>query len=260
MDETFGKDLQMARLLKVLLVVVGLSLITTGCNQTQKTATGEKISEKELSGEQEKQKEQLQKQIDKKYGDAKAHYELGKLYHSQGMWDKAEWEYNKALAFDPMHHEAQASIVKLQVDKGDTTKSGVLADLYINQSSVSAKHSLLLGRAFQSRGLDQYALACYKQAHNLAPNSVAINRQLAYYYLSKKDNANAEMYLRKTFELDPSQSDVAGELGRLGVQVQMPTKEAKQAKKVDKIAAEQEKQQLQEQEKEQEKQQNSEEK
>ena len=239
----------MARLLKILLVVIGLTLITAGCNENQKTATGEKISDKELSGEQEQQKEQLQKQLDKKYQDPKSHYELGKLYHSQGMWDKAEWEYNKALAFDPMHHDAQASIVKLQIDKGDTTKAGVVADLYTNQASVSAKHSLLLGRAFQSRGLDQYALVCYKQAHNLAPNSVAINKQLGYYYLAKKDNANAEMYLRKTFELDPTQSEVAGELGRLGVQVQLPTKEAKQAKKVDKIAEEQEKKALKEQEK-----------
>jgi Flp pilus assembly protein TadD len=120
--------------------------------------------------------------------------------------------------------------------------------MYISQASVSAKHSLLLGRAFQSRGLDQYALACYKQAHNMAPNSVAINKQLGYYYLAKKDNANAEMYLRKTFELDPTQSEVAGELGRLGVQVQLPTKEAKQAKKVDKIAEKQEKKAIKEQE------------
>lgn len=238
----------MARLLKILLVVIGLTLITAGCNEKQKTATGEKISDKELGGEQEQQKEQLQKQLDKKYGDPKSHYELGKLYHSQGMWDKAEWEYNKALAFDPMHHNAQASIVKLQVDKGDTARAEVVADMYISQASVSAKHSLLLGRAFQSRGLDQYALACYKQAHNMAPNSVAINKQLGYYYLAKKDNANAEMYLRKTFELDPTQSEVAGELGRLGVQVQLPTKEAKQAKKVDKIAEKQEKKAIKEQE------------
>lgn len=237
----------MARLLKILLVVIGLTLITAGCNEKQKTATGEKVSDKELGGEQEKQQEQFQKKIDKKYGDPKSHYELGKLYHSQGMWDKAEWEYKQALAFDPMHHDAQASIVKLQVDKGDTAKSEVVADMYISQASVSAKHSLLLGRAFQSRGLDEYALACYKQAHNLMPNSVAINKQLGYYYLAKKDNANAEMYLRRTFELDPMQSEVAGELGRLGVKVQMPTKQIKQAKKVDKIAEEQEKKAIKEQ-------------
>ena len=237
----------MTRLFKILLIVVGLALITAGCNEKQKTATGEKISDKELSGESEKQKAMLLKELDKKYDNAKAHYDLGKLYHSQGLWDKAEWEYNKALAFDPMHHDAQASIVKLLVDKGDTAKSEVIADMYMSQASVSAKHSLLLGRAFQDRGLDEYALACYRQAHNLAPNSVAINKQLGYYYLLKKDNANAEMYLRRTFELDPSQAEVAGELGRLGVKVQVPTKKTMNAKKLDKIAEEQEKKALKEQ-------------
>jgi len=237
----------MTRLFKILLIVVGLTLITAGCNEKQKTATGEKISDKELSGETEKQKTVLLKDLDSKYENPKAHYELGKLYHSQGLWDKAEWEYNKALAFDPMHHDAQASIAKLLVDKGDTAKSEVVADMYMSQASVSAKHSLLLGRAFQDRGLDEYALACYKQAHNLAPNSVAINKQLGYYYLLKKDNANAEMYLRRTFELDPSQAEVAGELGRLGVQIQVPTKKTMNARKLDKIAEEQEKKALKEQ-------------
>src|SRR4030042_4352890 len=102
----------MTRFFKILLVVVVLGLITAGCNEKQKTATGEKISDKELDGKTEKQKTVLLKDLDKKYENPKAHYELGKLYHSQGMWDNAEWEYNKALAFDPMHHDAQASIVK----------------------------------------------------------------------------------------------------------------------------------------------------
>lgn len=234
----------MARLLRILLLAVGLALITAGCNEKQKTVTGEKVSDRELNGATERQKTELLREIDRKYDNPRAHYELGKLYHSQGMWDKAEWEYNKALAFNPMHHNAQASIVKLQADRGDKTKAEVVADMYISQASVSAKHSLLLGRCFQDRGLDEYALACYKQAYNLAPNSVAINKQLGYYYLLKKDNASAEMYLRRAFELDPSQSEVAGELGRLGVQVQTPAKDARQAKKIDRMAQQQDEQEL----------------
>lgn len=238
----------MARLLKILVIFVGLTVMAAGCQEKQrKTMYGEKVSDKELNSEQEQQKAKLLKNLDKKYENPKAHYELGKLYHSQGMWDNAEWEYNKTLAFDPVHHEAQASIVKVQIDKGDTAKAEVIADMYMNQASISAKHSLLLGRAFQDRMLDEYALACYKQAHNLMPNSVQINKQLAYYYLAKKDDANAEMYLRRTFELDPSQAEVAGELGRLGVKVQLPTKQVKQAKKVDKMAEQMDKEAVKEQ-------------
>lgn len=237
-----GKDWQMAKFFRTLFIIVGLVfIIAAGCNKQQKTATGEKISDKELTSTADRQKTAILKDIDRKYENPKAHYELGKLYHSQGLWDQAEWEYNKALAFDPMHHDAQASIVKLLIDKNDAVRSEVIADMYMSQSSVSAKHSLLLGRAFQDRTLDDYAIACYQQAHRLAPNSVAINKQIGYYYLWKKDDANAEMYLRRAFDLDPSQAEIAGELGRLGVKVQTPQKKSQNAKKLDKMAEKQDK-------------------
>jgi hypothetical protein len=47
------------------------------------------------------------------------------------------------------------------------------------------------------------------------------------------------MYLRRAFELDPSQAEVAGELGRLGVRVEVPHKQPKNAKKLDKMAEKQ---------------------
>jgi len=219
------------------LVIVMVSVILSGCKGQQKSATGEKINDKELTSQSDRQKDVLIKKIDRKYEDAKAHYELGKLYHREGLWDKAEWEYKKALAFDPAHHEAQASIVKLLADKGDSQRSGVIAEMYIGQASVSAKNSLLLGRAFQDRGLDEYALTSYMQAHRIAPNSVVINKQLGYFYLLKQDNANAEIYLRRAFELDPYQPEIAGQLGKLGVQVEIPKKKPKDLKRLEKEKA-----------------------
>jgi Flp pilus assembly protein TadD len=224
----------MKMIFKVLIIALVCAIIS-GCGGQQKTVTGEKISDKELTSQSDLQKEQLLKNLDKKYTDAKTHYELGRIYHSEDQWDKAEWEYNKALAFDPVHHDAQASIAKLLVDKGDTQRSEVIADMYMSQASVSARHSLLLGRAFQARGLDEYALSSYLQAHNLAPNSVVINKQLGNFYLMKGDKANAEVYLRRAFELDPYQPDVAAQLGKLGVQVQMPRKMPKESKNIDKM-------------------------
>lgn len=211
-------------------------LFVAGCyEKQQKTATGEKISDKELTGATEKHKMELLKELDKKFENPKAHYELGKIYQSEGLWDKAEWEYNKSLAFDPVYHDAQAAMVKLLIDRGDEDRSKIIADMYISQASVSAKHSLLLGRAFQELQLDDYALGCYQQAVKLAPNSSVINKQIGYYYLLKKDDANAERYLRRSFEINPNQPEVAGELGRLGVQVQLPRKKVKDTKGLEKV-------------------------
>ncbi|HBG78238.1 MAG TPA: hypothetical protein DDW84_05230 [Phycisphaerales bacterium] len=225
----------MTRGSKILLVVFALITLTSGCTSNrQKTMYGEKVNDKQLTGTTDKQKAKLLKSLDRKYENPKAHYALGKIYHSEGLWDKAEWEYNKTLAFDPMHHEAQASVVKVLKDRDDAAKAEAIAEMYINQAGISAKHSLILGRAFQERGLDEYALTCFKQAHNLAPNSVVINKQLAYYYLLKKDNANAETYLRRAFELNPNQPEIASELGKLGIQVEVPKKKVKETKKIDK--------------------------
>jgi hypothetical protein len=47
---------------------------------------------------------------------------------------------------------------------------------------------------------------------------------LGYYYLSKNDTVRAKEYFTRSFQLDPGQPEVAGELGRLGVEVRIPGK------------------------------------
>jgi Flp pilus assembly protein TadD len=76
------------------------------------------------------------------------------------------------------------------------------------------------------------------QALRLAPNSARVHRQLGYYYLSKNDKVRGEEYLKRSFQLDPVQPEVAGELGRLGVEVRIPRKTEKRTKKIDKTAEE----------------------
>ena len=219
---------------KCLILLFAMFLLVSGCQERNKKAKTGKALDKELIGESEEQKLKLLKRLDRKFEDPKAHYELGRLYQSEGLWDKAEWEYNRTLAFDPVHYKAQAAIVQLLKERGETDRSTIIADMYISQASVSAKHSLLLGRSFQDVGEESYSLSCYLQALNMAPNSVAINKQIAYYYLAKKDTVKAEQYLRQAFQLDPTQSEVAGELGRLGVEVKVPRKKLKNTKKLDK--------------------------
>ena len=105
----------------------------------------------------------------------------------------------------------------------------------MNQTAGSAAESLKLAEAFKNQQLDEYALACYQQALRLAPNSPKINRQIGYYYLSKGETERARDYLSRSFDLDSNQPEVAGVLGRLGVEVRIPRKTEKYTKKLDKI-------------------------
>lgn len=211
------------------------TIFLAGCNSymTDVSSTG-KV--KKTPGELDKTA--LLKILDRKFENPDAHYELGQIYQSERQWIKAEYHYNVALGFDPVHREAQAAMVKVFLDSGDDAKAKTYADIYMNQVAGSANSAFRLGWAFQKQLLDEYAFDCYMQALHLAPNSAKVHRQLGYYYLSKNDKVRGEEYLKRSFQLDPLQPEVAGELGRLGVEVRIPRKTEKRTKKIDKIAQE----------------------
>lgn len=215
----------------ILLTMVS-ALCLSGCQWFQKKGTK---PYEEISPAAESQKTELLKKIERKYENPVAHYQLGKLYHADGLLKKAEFEYRVALGFDPVNYKAQAAIVKVLLDSGDRARSAMAADLYMNQAAVSAEASLLLGKAFQKELLDEYALTCFQQAQNLAPNSAVIFKQVGYYYLAKGDQVRAEENLRHSFQLDPYQPELAEELGRMGVMVQIPRKPAKSDNFLDRL-------------------------
>ena len=185
--------------------------------------------------EAEKKKAKMLKAIDRKFEDAESHFKLGKLYQADSMWTQAEDQYSIALNFDPAHRQAQAARVKVLIEGGDKAKAGLLADEYVERASISAASSLQLALAFQEQGLDDYALKSYQQALRMAPNSAKINRQIGFYYLSKGNKDVAREYLSRSFQLNPNQPEVAGELGRLGVEVKIPRKTEKRTKKLDEM-------------------------
>ncbi|RKY10752.1 MAG: hypothetical protein DRP65_06105 [Planctomycetota bacterium] len=220
----------MANMAKMAVLAVIITVLAGGCQKKIEKKAGEAA----VSRNQERKAELLNR-IEAKYENPQAHYELGKLYQADGLWDKAEWHYNVALGFDPIYREAQAAIVKLLAESGNSARSELSAEIYINQASTSAQASLRLGQAFQKELLDDYAMACYQQALGMAPNSAAIHRQMGYYYLSKGDKVRAEEYLKRSFAIDPYQAEVAGVLGQLGVVVQIPRKTEKDTTILDKI-------------------------
>jgi tetratricopeptide (TPR) repeat protein len=211
-----------------LLLNYALLLVLAGCeSQEMKAAEAERV--RKLPAEA--RKAQLQQSLDSRFENPVAHFELAQLYHAEGRWPKAEYHYNIALSFDPANADAQAAMVKLFLDSGDTAKAKNYADTYINLVNSSDIQSLRLAMAFQKQQLDEYALTCYQQALNLAPDSANANKQVAYYYLNKNDKDRAKEYLVRSFQLDPTQPEVAGELGRLGVEVKIPRKPGETAEK-----------------------------
>jgi tetratricopeptide (TPR) repeat protein len=205
---------------RIVLIAAAAMLVLSGCNGM----SGQK-TKKDIPYSVDAEKQALLSQIERKYENPAAHYQLGKLYHADGLLDKAEWEYRVAIGFDPVLYSAQAAVVKVLKDMKNAEKSKMAAQMYIDQAAVSAEASLRLGRALQNEGLDDYALAAYQQAANLAPNSAVVFKQLGYFYQAKGDMVRAEENLRRSIQLDPYQPEVAGELGRMGVTIQIPNRQ-----------------------------------
>ena len=170
----------------------------------------------------EQKRAALLKQLNSKFEDPETHFKVGQLYQADGQWDKAEYHYNIALSFDPVFRDVQAAMVKGLIENGSAAKAKQVAAAYMTQVSNSVTATLQLAQAFGKQGVDEYAVACYQQALQLAPNSSEVSKQFGYYYLSKKNTDKAKEYFSRSFQLNPNQPDVAGELGRLGIVVKIP--------------------------------------
>ena len=219
-----------AKLVKVSVVISFVAVFVCGCQRFRNN----KEEEIKLTGSDLK-KTQLLTQIDRKFESPEAHYELGKIYLINGLWEKALWHFDVALRFSPVHWPAEAAIVKTLLASGKDDRAALAAERCISRARASAEASVILGQAFQAEDLGEYALACYRQALDLAPNSAALHKQIGYYYLGKGDMALAEQYLKQCFRLNPYQPEVAGELGRLGVIVEVPRRQGEKTNKLDKI-------------------------
>lgn len=201
-------------------VLIGCAIVgLTGC---QESMAGKTAVDPTGTVPSEKTEAQLQAEINRKFENPAAHYELAQVYHKSRQWTKAEYYYNVALGFDPAFRAAQAGLVKAFVDQTLMPKAEQHANTFLRQAARDVRETLRLAWEFDKVHLDDYALRGFRQALDIAPDSAEANKQVGFYYLGKGDNANAKEYLVRSFDLNPRQPDVAGAMGRLGVVVETP--------------------------------------
>ncbi len=203
--------------IKLIGSAVFLAFLVVGCGEPEVS----QIPPADIMSAQQRT-ELLRRRIDEKYESPQAHYELGRIYHASGLWRKAEDEYRVAVGFDPVLWDAEASLVKLFMNRGDEAGSKEAAAGAIDRATLSVEMLLGLAEAFEKEYFDDYALKCHSEALALAPDSPDVYKRIGFYYLAKRNRSRAEANLRRSFELDPYQPDVAGELGRLGIIVEVP--------------------------------------
>jgi Flp pilus assembly protein TadD len=166
----------------------------------------------------------LLSKLQTRYQNPDTHCELGRYYLNQGSLDKAKYHLETALGFEASHRAAQAAYVRLTGKLQGEMASQRLCAEYQRQILSSTTEMLELAKALGEEGLDTLSLNCFQKVLSVHPNSAEANRQLGYFYLARKNNDKAKLYFSKSFQLNPSQPDVSGELGRLGVTIQTPNR------------------------------------
>ncbi len=160
-------------------------------------------------------------QIDAKFESPQAHFDLAKYYAETGQWSKSAYQYAITVGFDPTNMPARAGHIKGLMMSNQQRKANELIGDYV-ASAGSEKATVELAKSLRKEGLPEFSLMACERGLSLYPTSAPLHRELGYYYLAKDDKVMAEEYLRKSFEFDPYQADVAGALGRMGVKVQAP--------------------------------------
>lgn len=169
------------------------------------------------------QKEQyLLSLVDRNFQDPQAQYLLAQYYHTEGRLDKALYQIDLALRFGPYFRKAQVAKVRYLLEQDKSSLAQEAVGRFVKQSAHNPDGLIELAKTFQQEGLDQYALYCLEQARTLCPKSPLVFKELGLYHLAKDQTTRAREYLLRSFELDPTQADVAGTLGRLGVVVEVP--------------------------------------
>ena len=174
----------------------------------------------------------LEQRVRADFSNPDLHCELGRYYHAQGLWDKAQYHIGIALGLDPAHRQSQAANIASHVAQGDEAKADSLFTKYQKQLLASPVEMVKFAKALGEEGLDAYSLRSFNQAVLLDPQSAEAHRQLGYYYLLRRDLEQAKAYFTKSFEYDPAQADVAGELGKMGVVVEAPVDPALESQEI----------------------------
>lgn len=200
-------------------VLLAFAVILAGCNKGTTTSPGN--NELEPVVYTGKQAPMLEK-LDERFQNPSTHFELGQSYRAEGNVTKAKYHFENAIRFDPTHRPAQAALTKVLIDGGEKVEAEVGANRYIARAGYSLEETMRLAGCFEGEGLTDYAVSCYRQAVRKWPEAPDGYRELGLYYMSKGDDEAAKDYLKRSFRLDPTQSEIAGHLGRLGVIVRIP--------------------------------------
>ena len=149
-------------------------------------------------------------------GSAIAHYNRGRLLLDERHFEDAKPELAKAISLDANFGDAMYLLAVTERQLGETAKSLELSEKSVELAPGNPRAYYLLGQNLSSAKRDQEAIAAWKHAAQLDPNSTEVLYRLSQ-VLHETDPAEAARYAaflkaRLAEQQATSQADISGNL------------------------------------------------
>ena len=165
----------------------------------------------------------LKKSLDSNHENSPSHYWLGRCYQATGNLDKAIYEYQLALRFDPSLDLAQVALIKTYHQTGRIDEALLTAKKYFEHKDAPARVFIVIADEFARDGMQDQVLLAYKQAQKLEPYNPVPAIAMADYYFTLGRTTPAVNSLSNAFRIDPYYPGLARKLGQHGMKVSIPT-------------------------------------
>lgn len=167
----------------------------------------------------------LQESLDADFQNSASHYWLGKCHAAQTDIDKAIYEYELAVRFNPSMEIAQLALIKTLELDGQTEQSVLAAKKWIKHKDAVMRDYTRLAELLMADGLETQAIEIYLAAAEKYPQDARPLLATADYYFAKNDEQQGINYLVRAFKAEPLYPGLARRLGTKGLQVEIPRAE-----------------------------------
>lgn len=127
--------------------------------------------------------------------------------------------FRRAVQSYPGYEKALAGLNDAQEMRGEFGEALETTKWASRVVGPSARHQLLLANEYEQRGDADNALLAYKQAVVMEPGNPRPHFELGRFYAKLNRTEEAIDHLDQAYRLDPTQTQVADELKRLGAKV-----------------------------------------
>ncbi len=213
-----GKSLTLKRLTIPVVLLLGMALLTTGCNRDPKKRAAD-LYQKALAARQANKLEEatidLTKaiQLDPKL--TAAHWELARTLFDRSMIAESLQEVRVVLKAEPQHHQARTLLAQIALIAGDPetakrTAAAVLAEFPDDRTAayVEAEGAFSLGETDR-------ALSLFQDLLKTNANEARVHLDIAAVRIRKQQFAEAGQSLRTAWDLDPKDLSAPIALSRL---------------------------------------------